>query len=239
MLKLPYTPGVSLCSVAWWVKAKSEQKQPVLWPHISILDLADFILAVIGVRIGTTGAVLASCKVRQISLMSMSVHSASRQRTPWQCSHHWQRKIMRAWRGCCAPYRWEAADRCIWRWSSAASLWTQVWPSHSPVSVLGCLPAPRGRGWTKGTSARAGDMKFTESATSAVAHHTLTDRRHLHCCLPDTEECSPFAFLSVYFLKKSISRRHRWESRLIKSGYFLTSGKIGSNGDGCQYRTLC
>lgn len=83
----------------------------LFWTHISISDLADFILAVTGVRIGTMGAVLASCRVRQSSLMSMSVRSASQQRMPWQCSRRWQREITRVWRGCCALCRWEAAPR--------------------------------------------------------------------------------------------------------------------------------
>lgn len=94
----------------------------LFWTHISISDLADFILAVIGVRIGTMGAALASCRVRQSSLMSMSVHSASRQRMPWQCSRRWQRRTMRVWRGCCALYRWESTLCSVWRWSQAARL---------------------------------------------------------------------------------------------------------------------
>ena len=80
----------------------------LFWTHISISDLADFISAVTGVRIGTMGAALASCRVRQSSLTSTSVHSASQQRMPWRCSRRSQRKIMRVWRGCCVLCRWEA-----------------------------------------------------------------------------------------------------------------------------------
>lgn len=85
ILKLFYTPGFSTFSLACFIVFKSKLEpmlSHVFWSHISISDLTDFILAVIGVRIGTMGAVLASCKVRQSSLMSMSVHSASRQRMP-------------------------------------------------------------------------------------------------------------------------------------------------------------
>lgn len=46
------------------------------------LDFAGFTLDVTDVRIGITGAALVFCKVRQISLMSMSVRSASQPKMP-------------------------------------------------------------------------------------------------------------------------------------------------------------
>lgn len=50
--------------------------------HQRILDLADFTLAATDVRTGTTGAALAFCKARPISLTSTCVRSASPRRTP-------------------------------------------------------------------------------------------------------------------------------------------------------------
>lgn len=46
------------------------------------LDLADFTLAATGVRTGIMVGVLAFCKVRLISLMSMCVHNVSPQKMP-------------------------------------------------------------------------------------------------------------------------------------------------------------
>lgn len=46
------------------------------------LALADFTLAVTGVRTGTTGAAWASCRARPISSTSTCVPSASPQRMP-------------------------------------------------------------------------------------------------------------------------------------------------------------
>lgn len=86
------------------------------------LALADFTLAVTDVRTGTTGAAWASCRARQISLMSTCVPSASPQRMPWLCSVPSQIKTMRAWGGSCAPCRWgqrvaaPGSVKSLWVW---------------------------------------------------------------------------------------------------------------------------